>query len=575
MYPKLRKKYVRRKSLNSFRGYDHRLRAAEGAFYETENLSTALCPLLTTRKRRGQYAELSSAQGLAAKDAPAWVDDGTLYYNGIATGLTGLSAGEKQLVSMGAYLCIFPDKRYFNTADTNDFGSMEAAWTYTGSVRYALCTAEGVEPENVFESASEPPAPDDGDYWLDTNDHVLSCWSAAMEQWIEPETCYTKAEFTSEGQLPARFSLYDGVRIEGLHFPSLNGSKILYGIGGDGDNRDYIVLQGEPVTGGTFANERVSIQRKVPEMDFVCQCRNRLWGCRYGNDGHGNLNELYACALGDFRNWEKFMGLSTDSWRAGVGSDGVWTGAVNYLGTPIFFKENCLHRVAVSAEGAHSVEETVCRGVEKDSSKSLVVVDETLFYKSLSDVCIYQGGFPESISAPFGDRRYHAAVAGSADRKYYISLLDENDAPQLFVYDLRHGLWCREDGLRAESFAAVDNELFCLSENRIYDLGGRAGEMEERLSWSAETGLLGLESGDGKYISRILARMILMRGAQAEIFAEYESSGNWEYLGRVNGVTAGSVEIPLRVRRCDHLRLKLAGEGEMKLLSLETEYTEG
>ena len=575
MYPVLRRKTTRRRSLNGFRGYDHRLRAAEGTFYETENLSTAFSPLLSTRERRGVYAQLDAAQGLAEKDAPAWVDGGTLYYNGVATGLTGLSEGEKQLVSMGAYLCVFPDKLYFNTADDSDFGSMEASWSYTGSVLCAPCTAQGEELENVTAAASEPPAPGDGDYWLDTGECVLSCWSAAMEQWITVESAYTKLSFTSEGQLPALFSLYDGVRISGLPVPSLNGSKILYGIGGSENESDFIVLQGEPVEGGTFSSVTLSLRRCVPAMDFVCQCRNRLWGCRYGNDGEGNLNELYACALGDFKNWEQFMGLSTDSWRAGVGSDGVWTGAVNYLGTPIFFKENCLHRVGVSAEGAHQVEETVCRGVEKGSSKSLIVVDETLFYKSRADVCVYQGGFPESISAPFGEKRYHAAVAGAADRKYYLSMLDENGTPQLFVYDLRHGLWCREDSLRAEAFASVDNELLCLSDNTIWALGGRAGTLEKSFRWSAETGLLGLENGEGKYIARVLARMILERGAQAEVFAEYESSGVWETLGRVVGGPAGSVEIPLRVRRCDHLRLKLAGEGGMKLLALEIEYTEG
>lgn len=92
--------------------------------------------------------------------------------------------------------------------------------------------------------------------------------------------------------------------------------------------------------------------RTAPDMDFVCQCGNRLWGCRYGNDGEKNINELYCCALGDFKNWNQYLGLSTDSWRASVGSDGVWTGAVNYLGSPVFFKENCIHRISVSSSGA-------------------------------------------------------------------------------------------------------------------------------------------------------------------------------------------------------------------------------
>ena len=56
------------------------------------------------------------------------------------------------------------------------------------------------------------------------------------------------------------------------------------------------------------------------------------------------VNELYACKLGDFKNWNCFLGISTDSYVASVGTDGPWTGAVTYLGNPIFFKETCLHK---------------------------------------------------------------------------------------------------------------------------------------------------------------------------------------------------------------------------------------
>lgn len=67
------------------------------------------------------------------------------------------------------------------------------------------------------------------------------------------------------------------------------------------------------------------------------------------------MNEVYGCKLGDFKNWTCYAGLSTDSWAAQVGSDGAWTGAVNYQGYPTFFKETVLHRISVSGAGAHRV----------------------------------------------------------------------------------------------------------------------------------------------------------------------------------------------------------------------------
>ena len=575
LYPTLKRKTVKRNNISAFRGLDRRFRGAEGTFSDMENLSDTCYPLLGTRKKRAVFKTLTAAQGIIEKDALAYVDNGTLYYNSLPTPITGLTSGEKQLVSMGAYILIFPDKKYFNTADSSDYGSMEATWSYTGRVSYALCNAQGEEYSSVTESAYEPNAPEDGELWLDTGENVLSRWDAASEQWIAIDTVYTKLSFTTQGQLFSAFSLYDGVELRGAHFESLNGSKIIYGLGGSESTGDYIVLICTPHAAGSFEGETITIKRKVPDMDFVCQCRNRLWGCRYGNDGNGNLNELYASALGDFKNFNQFMGLSTDSWQAAVGSDGVWTGAVNYLGTPIFFKENCLHRITVSPTGAHQVDETVCRGVEKGSGKSLAVVNETLLYKSRSDICAYQGGFPETISATLNAGEYKDAVAGVFGQKYYISMLDGGNAPSLFVCDMAHGLWYREDSLRAAAFAKVDDELFCLSGNRLIALNGSAGEKEDDFEWYAESGLLGLETTGGKYISRVIVRTLLHPDSVLELFTEYDSSGVWEFAGRVRQHRLGSMELPLKVRRCDHLRIKLAGKGEMKLLSLTLELTEG
>lgn len=574
-YPYLGRKTVKEKSIFVFRGLDRRYRSAAGSFSDMQNLSDTCYPLLGTRKKRSVFKTLTAPQGLIEKDALAYVDNGTLFYNSLPTPITGLANGEKQLVSMGAYILIFPDKKYFNTADSSDYGSMEASWSYTGRVSYSLCNAQGEVYSDITESAYEPSAPDDGDFWLDTNAKILSQWDAASEQWIGIDTVYTKLSFTTQGQIPAAFSLYDGVSVAGAHFESLNGSKILYGLGGDETSGDYVILICEPHSAGTFENESITVKRKVPDMDFVCQCRNRLWGCRYGNDGNGNLNELYASALGDFKNFSQFLGLSTDSWRASVGSDGVWTGAVNYLGTPIFFKENCLHRITVSATGGHQVDETVCRGVEKGSGKSLAVVNETLLYKSRSDVCAYQGGFPESVSLTLDADNYKDAVAGVFGQKYYLSVLGKDNAPSLFVYDMAHSLWYREDGLRADSFARVDDELFCIAGNDIIALHGSVGEKENDFEWYAESGFLGLEYVGEKYINRVIIRSQLAYDSEMELFTEYDSSGVWEFAGRVRQHRLGSVEIPLRVRRCDYLRIKLAGKGEMKLISVTLELTEG
>ena len=385
---------------------------------------------------------------------------------------------------------------------------------------------------------------------------------------------YLRIRFTTLGAIPALFRVNDAVTISGAAAAGLNGTRIIRALGGGEDERDWILVDGLPEsTDGTEAALR--IERLVPTPDFVCECRNRLWGCRCGIGEDGKVvNEIFCCALGDFRNWQQFQGLSTDSWRASVGSDGPWTGAVNYLGSPIFFKENRIHRVSVSASGAHSVAETVCRGVQRGSGRSLVVVNETLFYKSPGEVCAWQGGFPRGVSAPLGSVVYHGAVGGEIGGKYYLSMLDENDQSALFVYDIEKELWLREDTLRVTCFARVGNELYALADGRLLALMGSAAltgsTREDAVEWEAVTGIQSFHLPENKRVSRYNIRLSLAAGASLAAALQYDSDGVWHSAGGVtaSGAGTGHFLFPVRPHRCDHLQLKLSGRGEMRLLSI-------
>ena len=310
-------------------------------------------------------------------------------------------------------------------------------------------------------------------------------------------------------------------------------------------------------------------------MDFVIECKNRLWGCRYGMTEGKNLNEIYCCALGDFKNWRQYMGLSTDSWTASVGSDGPWTGAVNFQGYPMFFKENRIHRVTVSASGAHQITETVCRGVQEGCDRSLQVVNETLLYKSRADICAYQGSFPESISDALGDVRYYDAAAGVLGERYYISMRDAQERWSLFVYDIRRNLWMREDEVRALGFASLGDELYCLTPDALFAMEGTVGTPEPYVSWEAETGMLYYQYPDRKYLSRFNLRLYMEEGAQLDVYLMYDSNGEWVRQGRVKMKGTRTVTLPVRPRRCDHLRMKLVGKGEVRLYSIAKILTTG
>lgn len=556
-----------------FLGYNHNLELADGEFYDMENLSADDYPLLSPRPRRGTAQAIEGVQGILAKDALCWVQNNTLYINGASMEAympsVSISAGEKQLISMGAYLCIFPDGIYFNTEKYSDNGYMGQENTVNAAstnIDISLCLVDGTALTVSYKQASQPESPSNGQYWLDTSGklHTLKQWAEATSQWVSVPTVYLKLSANGIGK---GFQQYDGIRLSGLtgneQVEKLNGSQILYDVG-----ESYLVIVGlvdetTKVTSGT-----VKTARKVPSMDFITESGNRLWGCKYGVADGETVNEIYCCKLGDFKNWECYQGVSTDSWRASCGTDGKWTGAATLADSPIFFKEDCFHRVYPSATGAHQVVVQKCAGVQNGSNKSLVVVDDRLYYKSRMGVCVYDGSLPQEIGSCFGTTLYYNAVAGGARGKYFISMEDEGHNWSLFVYDTRKGLWHREDATHAEAFARVDDELYFLEDGTLKTVYGSVGTLEGPVGWMAETGIMTYGLVGKKYVSRINLRMQLPKGSSVDFWVQYDSDGVWRHCGHIEGRGLRTFLLPIRPARCDHLKFRLTGKGEMKLFSL-------
>lgn len=301
-------------------------------------------------------------------------------------------------------------------------------------------------------------------------------------------------------------------------------------------------------------------------------------GCRYGLDDHGEMvNRLYASKLGDFKNWNCYMGLSTDSYYANVGTDGAFTGAITHLGYALFFKENCLHKIYGSYPAEFTVQDTACRGVQSGCDRSLAIVNEVLYYKARHAVCAYDGSLPVEVSYSLGNASYYNAVAGQHQNKYYISMADVNGIWSLFVYDTAKGLWHREDDLQAAAFASHKGEMYCVDagNRNIIALLGSGESYEDTVAWSVETGELGISSPDMKYISRITLRMSMELGAKMDIYAQYDMSDEWVHICNIRATSLRSFSIPIRPRRCDFMRLKIEAEGMGKIYSMTKTIEQG
>ncbi len=579
-YPTLTVPNSSREMVDVFKGYNHNLRIGDGEFFDMKNMTSDYYPVLSPRPKRGVYASPNSPQGLIAKDSLCYVDGTDFVMNEYRVNMNLSIAEEdcpKQLISMGAYVIIMPDKKWINTLDLTDYGDIEAAFTTTEDVQFELCTIDGDAYTDVTVSSSEPSSPDNLDLWIDTSSqpHTLRRWSSTSAMWVAIATTYIKISSPGIG---TAFQQYDGVTISGVKDASLqdlNATMVVWA-----RNTDYIVVVGilDAVTTQAVADGAITIERKMPNMDFITESENRLWGCRYGIAANGEVvNEIYACKLGDFKNWNCFMGISTDSYVASCGTDGQFTGAITHLGYPLFWKETCVHKVYGNFPSNYQIQTTVCRGVQKGCHKSLAIVNETLFYKARSGICAYDGSLPEEASYYLGNEAYSDAVGGAHGNKYYVTMMDTQGAWHLFVYDTENNIWHKEDALQALEFCSCRGEMYAIdkSTKHILALRGSGNRESEPVEWMVETGDIGLNSPDMKYISRLTIRMSMEVGAEVRMYAQYDLDEEWVPLCTLEGTSLRSFSIPVRPRRCDHLKLKIEGIGSCRIYSITKTIEQG
>lgn len=574
-------------------GYNHNLRISDGEFWDMANMTGDEYPVLAPRKaRKKKKTGDAPVRGMLVRDGHLLTVVGTsLYVDGDAavSGFSLPSGGASEtfpeygpecpckMVSMGAYVVFFPDKKYFNlleyldtsrpTEEVGDKGSLDAyvniSPTSNNTVTYEMCRRDGTVYTGV--SSSAPESPTEGALWLDGS--TLKTWSSGV--WSEIPQVYIKISYPGIG---GSFSQYDGVGLSINYFSFSDGFKLPESATIEAVENGFLVVPG--IITGTHVQTagQLYIDRRAPDMDYVVECGNRLWGCRYGYVFDHQLgaskvvNEIYASALGDFKNWNQFRGLSTDSYAASRGSQGPWTGAVAYQGRPIFFKAGCMETVYPSETGAHQIVTSDCRGCLPGS---LAVVDEVLYYCTGREVVAFDGSYPRTVSKALGALSEAEACAGSLGHKYYLYLRSRG----LLVLDTATGLWHREDDPGATYFAGDGMSLYFSAGADIWQPEGGG---EEDFSWYAETGDIGLGEPGTKYISRLVLRFRLEVGAWVDVLVSYDSTGIWEHKGHLRGgCFLRSAALPIIPRRCDHMRIRIEGSGMVRIYSMGKQYEEG
>lgn len=543
---------------------------------------------------------------------------------------------QRQLVRQGSNICIFPDAViYDSNENTVEKINSHAELTYEAGNRYIQfrtyvenSTKTGYKSIVLVDEATKKSATPDAEKYNSKSyrvqDGELQQWITTNNMWasVTPYTLITYAkrdgdfsdvkdelfanirsgdtiDIVVEDADTTKAVWFDTTTPDSTVYATKNGQQGFIEIS-DGkynvasvkvvkkaqysDGRQYIVVQGLSYcvvnqTGNqqprVMQKQTVKFIRKCPEIKFACVSQNRLWGC--SNDGH----EIYASALGDPYNFNDFSGIGTDSYAVTVGTDGLFTGCVNYQGNPIFFKENSAHAISGSYPEQYFVTDyTDFNGVQSGSERSLAIINNILYYKSAIGIVAFDGATTTLISGVLNNEIYKNATAGSYNNKYYVSMQNSIDGQYyLFVYDTALGTWCQEDNTQVLDFLKIGSEMVFSTENNIQSINHTdvidKSNAEDDFEWELVTGVYGYSYPNNKYLSRFQLRMFLGLNSRAAIYIQYNSDGTWHRKGEMFSPYTRSYYFPIVPQRCDHLQIKIAGKGEFKLFSITKCLEEG
>lgn len=439
-----------------------------------------------------------------------------------------------------------------------------------------------------------------GEYWLEKLP-VLMCkrelyisdlWGVQITEPIPPNSVL---RFNGWGQYDNRLMVIseDGVQQ----------TYTVYPIDSPGDEDNHLSGFQTQTGGETYGADDLQPAERgfeyaelvIPDLDYICECDNRLWGCKG--------DTIYASALGDPTRFYEFAGLSTDSWTSDTTGAGDFTGCVVYRGKPVFFKPNAIYKIQGDAPSNFYWTVTSHFGVKEGCAGSIAIADDTVFYLSNAGICAYQGGRPVVISEALGaNTRWSDAIGGSDGLRYYVSMTEktyENEASfHLFVYDTRYGAWWKQDtrSPRARGFAFCNDALYMLTDrwnshdpaqvrpSRVYRMEGLelATEPEGDIPWKVEFGdetrfyeTTDSGSENKKGLLRLQLRCEITDTLR--VYVSYDG-GAWEQAAELRISTSGnkkqSYNIPLILRRCDYYRLKIEGTGDAVIYSIaEVKYS--
>lgn len=521
-----------RKQVIEFKGYDVQNVIDPGSMRDMKNLSSDEYPSIYQRKQRGTYSDINvnPSSILARKEKLAVCDATSFWYDGQRIfDFTLQYEGLRQMQAINTRIVIWPDKMWYNT-ETGEYGDLgneihaTSVAFHKDSVTKETCCTITLPAGVTLNGFSKGDA------------ISFSGLSELIKGYYNGKTNNIENAIIERIEYDDNEIYFaDGV----ISYPTMN-------------EEDFIDT-GEDGAG-------FNIFRRIPDLDFILEYGNRLYGCKG--------NTIYASKLGDPTNFFYYnTGTADSSYAVDVSSDGDFTGIAPYPTHIIFFKENYMHKLYGYKPANYQLITSQCLGLEKGSHKSVQLINNTVFYKSREGIMAYSGDIPHLISQNFGKVRYDNAVSGTDGMKYYVSMRNKTDNKYyMFVFDIEKGLWHLEDNTHALDFAYLRDQLVYsdYDKNKIITTDGND---TEPITWYARFGDYDEYDENKKVYSRVDMRLKMEEDSMVSAWISVDD-GAWENIYHLSTHFKRTVEMPIVPRRCDKFAILLTGSGYVKIESM-------
>lgn len=560
-----------KKYIISFGGINRTGNAREGELWDCGNLSADETPYLYPSGEKESIAQFTSPTCVFAFNGLYVLDGTELKYKGESdtefTVKMTLTVGQKQLAQVGDYICIFPDKKYYDIKKQTS-GNLESdvyvsKWekyseSEAASHRYSYWEAT----HNTLTINNKTDSRGDGTHYM-----------SASEIWTDYNvgdyfTIYTTGGTVADKNIEVAADEYSNLSDSSYLYLNRVENAVIRDIKSDSSSVTLTFDEGTLFTSSIsktrYGCNGFYAKRKIPDLEYICGAGGRLWGV--------SGKTIYSSRYMQPNAFGVYEGITGDSYYIDVTSPGEWTGCAAYLNHICFFKEGCIHKLYGNRPATFSLVTSNVPGVQKGSSASIVTINEVMYYKGIDNIYGYAGGTPQPVSYGLGNEKYTDAAAGRQGSKYYISMKDGGGKHSLFCYDTQRRLLLREDNTQIISASdGTDGSLY------IAESGGgllkiASGAARDKKEWYALLCEFSETVNEKKGYSRLQIRYDMEAGAYFNIEVSTDR-GRFRLVKTVNKPGQRSVCVPLPPNRCDSFRVRLSGKGECRIKDMVREFT--